>query len=247
MGSTGAVRARATPGPIRKALADHFYALMSLLIGAVVVFGFGNAIDARLLHAPSPRPAIVYLHAFVSSAFVALFVVQSALVRTRSVRWHRRLGALGVAMGAAMPVLGMATAISTLKGSADTFSRAFLVLQLNDIISFSIAFALAVWWRGKPELHRRLMLLAACFLTSAAFGRFPAGILPNSFLWFYAGVDLLVLMGVFRDLLVLKRIHPVYAVGLPVAVAAQLCAVTIFRTADPAWISVTRGLIGSPS
>ena len=80
-----------------------------------------------MLHAPSPRPAIVYLHAIVFSAFVALFVVQSVLIRARNVRWHRRLGVLGVALGAAMPVLGLATAISTLKGSSGGFSLAFLV------------------------------------------------------------------------------------------------------------------------
>jgi hypothetical protein len=204
---------------------------MSLLIAAVVMFGFGATIDARLLHPPSPRPAIVYLHAIVFSAFVVLFVVQSALVRTRSVRWHRRLGVLGVAMGAAMPVLGMATVISTQNGSSGTFPPAFLIFQLNDITSFSIAFGLAIWWRRKPEVHRRLMLLAVCFLTSAAFGRFPAGVLPDNPLWFYAGVDLLILMGIARDLLVLKRVHPVYVLGLPAAFAAQLAALTIFRAA----------------
>ena len=47
----------------RRLLAQYFYALMSLLIAGVVIVGFGATIDARLLHAPSPRPAIVYLHA----------------------------------------------------------------------------------------------------------------------------------------------------------------------------------------
>jgi hypothetical protein len=234
-----ALPTRSTSGPRWKLPAEYFYALMSLLIAAVVIFGFGATIDARLLHAPSPRPAIVYLHAIVFSAFVALFVVQSVLIRARSVRWHRYLGTLGVAMGAAMPVLGMATALSKPEGS----SGAFLIFQLNDIISFSIAFGLAVWWRRKPEFHRRLMLLAACFLTSPAFGRFPAWLLPDNPLWFYAGVDLLILLGGARDLLVLKRVHPVYVFGLSAAFAAQLGALTIFRTAAPAWMAVARGLI----
>ncbi len=235
-------RAPATPGPLEKLLADHFYALMSLLIAAVVIFGFGNEIDARLLHAPSPRPAIVYLHAIVFSAFVTLFVVQPALIRARRVRWHRCLGMLGVAIGGAIPVLGTATAIATLKGSSDAFSRAFLIFQLNDMISFSIAFGLAVWWRGKPEVHRRLMLMAACLLTSAAFGRFPSSLLPDNFLWFYAGVDLLILMAVARDLFVLKHVHLVYVLGLPAALAAQVGAMTIFLTAAPVWMAIAREL-----
>lgn len=221
---------------------EYFYSLMSLVIAAVVIFGFGGTIDARLLHAPSPRPAVVYLHATVFSAFVALFVVQSALVRVGSVRWHRRLGALGLVLGGAMPVLGVATALSKPEGSSDAPSRALLIFQLNDIISFSIAFGFAVWWRRKPEFHCRLMLLAACFLTSPAFGRFPLRFLPDNPLWFYAGVDLLIVLGVARDLLALKRVHPVYVYGLPVALAAQLGALTLFRTAAPAWMAVARGL-----
>jgi hypothetical protein len=228
------LRTPSTPGPVEKLLADYFYAAMSLLIAAVVIFGFGATIDARLLHAPSPPPAIVYLHAIVFSAFIALFVVQSALVRARSVRWHRRLGVLGAALGAGMPVTGVATALSRPGG--------FLIFQLNDIVSFSIAFGLAIWWRRKPEHHRRLMLLAACFLTSAAFGRFPPRLLPDNPLWFYAGVDLLILMGVARDLAVLKRVHPVYIFALPAAFAAQVGALTLFRTAVPAWTAVARGL-----
>jgi uncharacterized membrane protein YozB (DUF420 family) len=215
---------------------------MSLLIAAVVIVGFGATIDARLLQAASPRPAIVYVHAVVFSAFVALFVVQSALIRARNVRWHRRLGLLGVALGGGMPVLGMATALSESQGSSDAPSLALLIFQLNDLISFSIAFGLAVWWRQKPELHRRLMLLAVCFLASPAFGRFPPWLLPDNPLWFYAGVDLLILLGAVRDLLVQKSVHLVYVVGLPTALAAQLGALTIFRTAAPAWTAIARGL-----
>ena len=63
-------------------------------------------------------------------------------------------------------------------------------------------------------------------------------VLPDNPLWFYAGVDLLILMGVARDLLVLKRVHPIYAFGLPAALAAQLGALTLFRAAPPAWMAI---------
>jgi uncharacterized membrane protein YozB (DUF420 family) len=227
------LRAPSKPEPAGKVLCDYFYAWMSLLIAAVVVFGFAHTIDAGLLHARNPRPAVVYLHAIVFSAFVALFVVQSALIRAGDIRWHRRLGWLGVAMGAAMPVLGLAAALSRPSDSNDAASLGLLLFQLNDILDFSIAYGLAVWWRGEPEFHRRLMLLAACFLTSAAFGRFPAELLPDNPLWFYAGVDMLILLGVARDLWVLKRVHPVYSFGV----------LTLFRTAAPACMAGVSGLI----
>ena len=39
--------------------------------------------------------------------------------------------------------------------------------------SFTVLFWLAIYWRKKPEFHRRLVLIATCALTSAGFGRWP--------------------------------------------------------------------------
>ena len=228
--------------PVWRLLAEYVYVIMSLLVAAVMIIGFGNEFGARTPRAPGAHPAIVYLHAIVSSGLVVLFVAQSALARARCMRLHRYLGVLGIALGGAMPVLAMATALSRTALSRNAPVLSFLVFQINDIVSFSIAFGLAVWWRSKPEIHRRLMLLAFCYLTSAAFGRFPAWLLPETFLWFYLGVDGLILVGVAFDLLVLKRLHPVYAFALPATLAAQVAALTIFRTAAPTWLAIARGL-----
>jgi hypothetical protein len=48
------------------------------------------------------------------------------------------------------------------------------------------------------------MLIASCTLT---WERLPESVLPG--FWFYAGVDLLIMMGVTRDLLVNRKIHRV--------------------------------------
>jgi len=53
-----------------------------------------------------------------------------------------------------------------------------LAYPLWDMVVFTIAFALAVYWRKKSEFHRRLILIACCALTAAAFGRFPPNLLP---------------------------------------------------------------------
>ena len=49
-------------------------------------------------------------------------------------------------------------------------------------------------------------------------------------------------LAIAMALSVLKRVHPVHVFGLPVALAAQLGALTVFRTAGPARIAVARGL-----
>ena len=69
---------------------------MSLLIAAVVVYGFSHTVDNNLIHATPIRPWILYLHATVFSGWVAFFILQSTLIRTHKVRVHRTLGWFGV-------------------------------------------------------------------------------------------------------------------------------------------------------
>src|SRR5882724_1875754 len=180
-----------------------FYFWMAVLIAAVVVFGFSFTVKANLIHPGSPRPAVLYVHAALFTGWLVFFMVQSALVRTRNVKVHRTLGWFGLAMGVAMPIVGVTTAIvmNRMKLRAgDTSAAAFMIIPFWDMVAFSVTFALAFSWRTKPEFHRRLMLMASCALTAAAFGRFPIAALRD--VWFYAGVDSLILLGVVRDLVV---------------------------------------------
>ena len=64
------------------------------------------------------------------------------------------------------------------------------------------------------------MLIATCGLTAAAFVRFPAMFHPWP--WYYAGVDVLILLAVMRDLVVNRRVHPIYLWALPTLVVAQV-------------------------
>jgi hypothetical protein len=50
---------------------------------------------------------------------------------------------------------------------------AHLSIPLNDMIFFAGVFAAAAWWRKRPDVHRRLMLVPTCLFTVAAFSRFP--------------------------------------------------------------------------
>jgi hypothetical protein len=228
------------PGP----LSQYFYFFMSLLIAAVVIYGFSHTVDKNLIHASPIRPWILYLHAGVFSGWVVFFVVQSALVRVHKVRVHRTLGWFGVGIGALIPVLGISTAISmarfkTLQFHA-TDAAAFLIVPFLDVTCFTVAFALAIYWRRKPEFHRRLMLVATCALTAAAFGRFPA---PLGEAWFYSGVDLLIFFGVLRDVIVTRRVHPVYRYALPALIFGQFIAMHLFLTASPRWLVIADAIL----
>lgn len=203
---------------------QHFYFVMSLLIAAVVAFGFGRTVGPRLFHTPYHKPLLLSFHAAIFSAWICFYVLQSALVRTGNVRIHRLLGRFGIVLGISIPVIGAITAVVMRRFDLQyrdlARSAPLLRTALLDLASFTIPFALAIYWRKRPESHRRLIFLASAGLTAAAFVRFPAIFHPWPY--YYVGVDALVFLGVLRDLIVDCRVHPVYLFALPTLILGQL-------------------------
>ena len=228
---------------LRKLLDRFFYLGTALLVAAVVIFGFSHTIGGNLLHPDTPRPSILPIHAIVFSSWVALFIAQSGLVRASKIALHRRLGMFGAALGGILPFLGVATALVMRHwhDQREVANDAGLSLPFNDMMTFSIAFGLAIYWRRRPEFHRRLMLIATCCLTGAAFARFPESMVPPNA--FYACVDLLVLLGVWRDLVVIGRVHAVYRHGLPCMMASQAVAQYLMLATPPLWLAITHRIM----
>jgi len=247
MGSTTRTIEVSAMNRLRGLLGMYFYFFMSLLIAAVVVYGFSHTIDQDLIHAVPVRPWILYLHGIVFSGWVVFFIGQSALVRVHQVSVHRTLGWFGVALGVVIPVLGISTAIVMDRFIIAHFheqaAAPFLAIQFNDMACFVVCFALAILWRRKPEFHRRLILIATCVLTSAAFARFPGIGLPMLG-WAYVCVDFLIVLGVARDLIVNRRIHQVYLYVLPLLIVSQITALHLFRAAPTEWLRMTHGILG---
>jgi hypothetical protein len=225
-------------------LAKYFYLFMSLLIAAVVVYGFSFTMGKRLFHPTSAPPTVLYFHAAIFYGWLMFFILQSALVRARKVKLHRALGWFGAALGVLMVLVGTYTAIHMTnvhiaRDHSDT-AAADLIVPLWDMLCFTITFGLAVFWRIKPEYHRRLVLVATCVLTAAAFGRLPSHLVGD---YFYAGVDLLILLGVMRDLVVNRRVHPVYLVALPLLIAGQTIVMYTDVHNSPWWLAIAHGLL----
>jgi hypothetical protein len=141
---------------------QYFYFIMSLLITAIVIYGFSHTVNQNLIHPDLPRPWILWIHGALFSVWLLFFILQSALIRTRNVRVHRSLGWLGAAMGPAIIVVGLSTSIIMaryeIRYHHATDAAAFLIVRFLDLTCFALAFALAIYWRRKPEYHRRLML-----------------------------------------------------------------------------------------
>ena len=228
-------------GPLDK----YFYLVMGLLTAATVVAGFSQTVEASLFHPAVPRPAILWFHGAAFSAWVLFYIFQSALVRTHNVKVHRTLGWFGAGLGVSMVVLGVVTSI--VMGRFDIHVlhapgvEDFLIIPFYDMVVFGTLLSLAILWRKKPDLHRRLLFIATAGLLDAAFGRFQYLYNTNLFI---VCVDSVMLLGVARDLLVDRRIHKVYLYALPCIFAAQILAIYTWRSAAPWWMAIAHSLIG---
>ena len=222
-----------------------FVLILGLIVSAIAVYGFGHSVDERLIHFKTAPPPILYVHVAVSAAWLMLFVLQSALVRNRDVALHRRLGLWGLALGATVCVVGYFTVIILRR--ADVAERgesavAFLAIPMQSLLMFAVPFSLAAAWRKSSDRHRRLMVLATCSLTAAAFVRFPH--LTHAIQPFLT--DGLMMVAAAWDWRATRRLSPVYALGIPIVAASQVTALWLITAAPPAYMAAAHVLLRWP-
>lgn len=215
---------------LKRFLGRYFYLGMSLVLAGLVVWGFSHTVDANLFHANPPRPLLLWMHGAAFSTWVLFFIAQSTLIRVRNVSVHRTLGWFGTGLAAAMVGLGLTIAV--VMARFDTLALhekgvdSFVSIPFWDMLVFGMCIALAILWRKKPEYHRRLLFIATCQLMDAPIGRFDFWFNHSIF---YVALDLLIVLGVVRDLVVDRRIHKVYLYALPALVVGQSIAVYLWR------------------
>jgi len=222
---------------------------MTLAIAGTIFFGFSFTIWPDVL--ARVRPAVLYAHVLTAAGWLALLVAQVVLVRRGLVATHRRVGIYGLWLGAAAAVTSFATALILRQESVlvlhpgdRTVERiAFLAIPLRGFVCFSVALALAAWWRRRSAFHRRAMMLAAVSLMNAGIARIPlpfdAHILGDII------PPLVVLAFIAHDWRTTGRVHPVYLWGLPLFVGMEALTDYLYQGHPAWWVATARWMIGA--
>jgi uncharacterized membrane protein YozB (DUF420 family) len=218
-------------------------AVFMILLSAV---GFGPSfIDTNKRNAP-PTP-IVLAHGIVAAAWLLLFLAQATLVATRRTALHRRIGKAAPIIAALMIVFGYITVIEFARrgydlsgdlgraplppgippATGDQFVAGILA-PLVGFVNFGILMAVGLWFRNRPEVHKRLMLLAVLSLSLTPLihvsgnvvGRWPttSGILGIAV---PLVANLLLFIGAVHDKLSRGRIHPI-SIWVPILLIGEL-------------------------
>jgi len=169
---------------LKRFLSRYFYFCTSLVMAGLVVWGFSHTVDAQLLHANPPRPLLLWFHGSVFTAWIVLFITQSALVRVRKVSIHRALGWFGAALAATVVVSGFIVSVVMLRFDITVLHRktvaSFLSVLWCDMIIFGACMALAIYFRKRPEYHRRLISWPVASLCKPPSSDFITSVITTS-------------------------------------------------------------------
>jgi len=215
-----------TRGPAERSNAGTydrlFYGGIAVAMGLTVMAGFARtyyvplvAGGPRATLSGGPWTVVIHAHATLFTAWMLLFIVQTALIAGRRVAVHRRLGVAGAILAGAMVLAGVLTATtSAARGAAPPGVEplAFLIVPLFDLVLFSGFVITALLLRRNKEAHKRLMLLAYVSIVAAATARLP-GVLPLGPPAFFGMALLFVAAGAVYDFFSRGRVHKVYLWG----------------------------------
>lgn len=243
------------PRAFAQAQTRYFYFYMALACMAVAFLGFAPTYWMPLAKRSFTASPVVHFHGLLFFAWSLYFVFQSWLAASGKVARHRAIGMIGVSLATTMTIFGFLVAVHAMKraaaaGLADE-GIAFIIVPLSGIAFFAVVFALAIVWVKQPEVHKRLMLLAAISLLDAAVARWfltflaPAGPLgpppvPVTIPPAIVAYLLLVVAMVF-DWRTRGRPHPVYIYGGIALLAVKFLNWPISTTA--VWHSFAGGIL----
>lgn len=216
---------QATPAITRRRRERWFYISMSIAAVITVFAGFSRTYYLRPYFTTAPLMPLLHLHGLVFTSWLALFLVQTTLVAAHRTDIHRRLGILGGVIAGLMIVIGPTTAVIRASQGATPVPGisplSFLVVPLGDMFVFTILVGAGFYFRRRPDVHKRLMLLATISILAAAIARLPFAIMQAGPPAFFGLTDVFVVGCLLYDLITLKRIHRATALGALLIIASQ--------------------------
>ncbi len=239
--------------PRARAQGRRFYVIMAFICAAIAFGLFSLTYWGPLLAGRFRAAPVVHVHALVFSAWVVMLVLQSWLAATGRLAHHRAWGLAGVSLATAMVFVGLWTALQRVitdieRGFAEA-SYAFAIIPVAGIALFAVLMAFAFANVHRPEIHKRLVLVATLGILQAAIGRLFFVLLRPSSAIIHPGegppmppaftlssavvVDLLILAAIVYDWRTRGRPHPAYLIAGAATVAVQVLSVQLSGTA--AW------------
>jgi hypothetical protein len=225
----------------------RFFAAMALTIVAATFVGFAPSYYLAPAFHARPLSALLHIHGLVFTAWILLYVAQTALISARRTDIHRAVGPIAVAIAIVMVPLGIATAIITKQVAAAQHlppQGPPLVFPLGAIFTFAVLVGAGVAMRKRSAWHKRLMFLGTVAILTTPLARVTrfthVGLTPA-----FGGMiltDILLAALVVYDVRTRGNLHRATIWGGGFFLATQLIRMAL--NAMPAWQSLAKTLTG---
>lgn len=239
-----ATAARVIPRPA----ARRIYVAVSVLVTAIAFVGFWTSYFGPLLTAGSvDAPAIIHFHATIYVGWLLIFVTQTVLAASGRIAAHTRLGNFAIGYGVLVVAAGLIAAfgmfVLRVRAGNGVEAQGRLLGPLVDMSVFAPLFAAAIYYRRRPELHKRLMVVATTYLLVAAVARMPFLGEPRNVYVLHSIWMAPILLAMAHDFSRRRRVHPIYVGGLVLLVATGPALRAVVRVSEP-WRSASGWLAG---
>lgn len=181
---------------VTKPKRSRFYLALAVLLLLLVLVGFSRTFYLRpFFEQPSGwqldrLPWVYMFHGIVATAWFVLLVVQSALVQSRKIWIHRRLGFTLAGVAVLLVITGVLAVLDSTPrrigmglldpGDAGAMRAQSvpLFLDLLSLVVFTVAVGTALAFRTKAVLHRTFMLVGSMAFMVVAVARI-LGLFPD--------------------------------------------------------------------
>ena len=205
---------------------SRFYPVIAFAFAAVAIVGFSRTYYLRFLSDLPPLDTLMQLHGAVFTAWLLVFIVQTRLVAARRVDLHMKLGIASVVLAVVIVLVGFASAavkanIPRVHPSGLSPAQ-FTIVGMMSLALFTAFITLGIAFRRRSALHKRFMVLATISVLTPAASRLLTlmGLREH---WAYLVPivpALFVVWCLVQDWRRHRIVHPVYAIGGVVVVAA---------------------------
>ena len=224
-----------------------FYLAATIVIAALVFLGFAPTFYLNSFFAKRDLPWLYIAHGIVFTSWIVLLIVQSTLISANQVRVHRKLGYAGGALALLMIYVGLRIAIASVqRGFSPPGApppHVFMVVPFFDLLVFATLISVALWYRNRPEIHKRLMIMATLAILPPATARILFHFSTSAVIVKAYGLALLVMLACMAyDFWSHRRVHPAYiwsSLFFVVSVPLRL-----FVGGTHAWLSFAHWLTG---
>ena len=162
----------------------------------------------------------------VMVTWLVLFMAQVWFAASGRVRLHIRLGPWVMGFGivlVAVALLAISEGFAARLAAGDVFrAQRWLFGTLRDVVFF-VPFLVAGWvYRRRPEIHKRVMLVATTIIVLPAVSRmtflgFPVALWKFMLVW-----PLPVYLAMAHDFRARRMVHPVYLIGIAAMLTMRL-------------------------